>query len=340
MIKKRIKRVSLKDIAEKVGVSTALVSYVLNGQEKEKRVGAEVVLKIRKVAKQMNYVPNQIARSLRKGVTKTIGLVVADIANPFFGAMARIIEDEANRFGYTVVFGSSDEDSNKSNILVDTLLNRQVDGFIIVPSEGCNDCIRKLVKNEMPVVLVDRYFPDIITNYVVLNNRGASFEAVSHLIEKGFRQIGMIAYRSTMIHMQERIRGYEEAMRANGLEKNIRIKYVRYDNVNVDTEKAIREMTARGAKIDALFFANNTLSIAGLYYINKNNIKIPESLGLIAFDESEAFDFFYCPLTYVKQPVDEMGKEAVNVLVEQINGSKKIAHIELIHQLVKRQSCR
>ena len=108
------RRVSMKDIADKVGVSIALVSYVLNGQEKEKRVGAEVVKKIREAAKELNYQPNQIARSLRTKTTKTIGLVVADIANPFFGQLARIIENEANNFGYTVIFGSSDEDESVS----------------------------------------------------------------------------------------------------------------------------------------------------------------------------------------------------------------------------------
>ena len=103
------KRTSLKDIAAKVGVSTALVSYVMNGQEKEKRVGSEIVEKIREAAIELNYKPNQIASSLRKGSTNTIGLIVADIANPFFGQLARIIEDEASKYNYIVIFGSSDE---------------------------------------------------------------------------------------------------------------------------------------------------------------------------------------------------------------------------------------
>ena len=203
-MKKKAKRTSLKDIAERVGVSTALVSYVLNGQEKEKRVGAEVAQRIREVMKEMNYSPNQIARSLRKGSTKTIGLVVTDIANPFFGVMARFIEDEASKHGYVVIMVSSDEDFEKSAILVDALLNRQVDGFIIIPADGPSDYIRNLVYNDKPVVLVDRYFPDVSTNYVILDNHGACYDATECFIRKGYKSIGMVAYKSSMIHMKER----------------------------------------------------------------------------------------------------------------------------------------
>lgn len=334
------KRVSLKDIAERVGVSTALVSYVLNGQEKEKRVGAEVVIKIRKVLKEMNYKPNHIARSLRFGTTQTIGLIVTDIANPFFSSMARHIEDEANKSGYTVIIGSSDENCSKSDILVETLLNRQVDGFIIVPAEGCSDCIQALLDDKVPLVMVDRYIPGLPSNYVVLDNFTASYNATMHLINEGYKQIGLVAYKSTLIHMRERIRGYEEAMKNSGFEKNIWIKQIRFDHITNDITKAIESISNKEEKkLDALFFATNTLSLAGLYQIHNLGIKVPEDLALIGFDGNEAFDFFYSPLTYVKQPVDEMGKEAVRILLDQINGSKKISHVNLVSQLIIRDSC-
>ncbi len=173
---------------------------------KEKRVGAEVVRKIREAAEELNYQPNQIARSLRMKSTKTIGLVVADIANPFFGHLARIIENEANNFGYTVIFGSSDEDDFKSESVINTLLNRQVDGFIIVPTEGSREQIRSLVKKKVPLVLIDRYFSELNTNHVVLDNFQATYEATSHLIKEGYIDIAMVAYKNSLIHMKERIR--------------------------------------------------------------------------------------------------------------------------------------
>lgn len=332
------KRISLKDIAEKVGVSTALVSYVINGQEKEKRVGKELVKKIREAALELNYQPNQIARSLRQGTTKTIGLIVADIANPFFGVMARVIEDEASRLGYTVIFGSSDEEISKSATLIDTLINRQVDGFIIVPAEGTMMQIKTLQKGGIPLVLIDRYFNELTTSNILLDNFGASFDAVTHLIEKGYRKIGMIAYKSSLIHIRERIRGYIEAMTSNGLENEIRIDEVRYNHVREDTEKSMNKLTVGAKKIDAILFATNSLTISGLYYIKKIGLRIPEELALIGFDGNEAFDFFQPPLTFIEQPLEEMGKEAVRVLVDQINGSQKIAHIMLKHKLIIRQS--
>ena len=158
--------------------STALVSYVLNGLEKEKRVGRDLAEKIREVARELNYQPNQIARSLRKGSTNTIGLIVADISNPFFSHLARVIEDEAARYGYTVVFGSSDESCHKSAQLVDTLHSRQVDGFIMSPSEGCEEQVKTILGMNIPLVLLDRYFPELSTNYVILNNYEATCMAV------------------------------------------------------------------------------------------------------------------------------------------------------------------
>lgn len=339
MSKGRSKRVSLKDIANKLGVSTALVSYVLNGQEKEKRVGAEIVIKIRQALEEMNYVPNHIARSLRNGKTQTIGLIVTDIANPFFSSMARCIEDEAGKKGYTVIIGSSDENCNKSRRLVDTMLNRQVDGFIIVPADGCYDYATHIVNEGFPLVMVDRYIPELSTNYVVLDNFGASYDAVNYLISRGYKKIGMVAYKTDLIHMKERIRGYTEAVKNAGLGK--RIWEIRYDHQKDDIKKMTQQFQDKNnvKNVDALFFATNTLTMAGLYRVNELKLQVPEEVAVIGFDGNEAFDFYSAPLTYVKQPGNEMGKEAIRILVEQIEGSGKISHISLAHQLILRNSC-
>lgn len=332
------KRVSLKDIADQVGVSTALVSYVMNGLEKEKRVGADVVVRIKKAAQELNYKPNRIAQSLRTGSTKTIGLIVADIANPFFGNLARVIEDEASKRGYTVIFGSSDEDSEKSGSLVEILLDRQVDGFIIVPAEGSSQQIKMLQDNGVPLVLADRHFEEISSNYVILDNFRASYDAVSHLIEMGHRKIGIIVYKSSLFHMRERIRGYVEAMTDNQLEQEIRIEEVQYDFIQSETRNCMSGLTSGEKKVDALLFATNALTISGLYCIKEFNIKVPEDIAIIGFDGNAAFDFFYTPLTYIEQPVDQMGVEAVRVLISQINGSEKTEQIKLKPTLIQRQS--
>lgn len=327
------KKVSIKDIANKVGVSTALVSYTLNGQEKEKRVGSEIAEKIRAAAKELKYQPNHIARSLRKGTTNTIGLIVADISNPFFGQLARVIEDEAARSNYTVIFGSSDEDCSKSSTLMEALLNRQVDGLLITPTEGCSEQIQSLIKRDVPFVLIDRYFPDVSTNHVVLDNYMATWNAVRCLVSKGYNKINMIVYKSSLVHMQERIRGYREAMKDNGLASHILVKEVRYNHVKGDVDKIMEDLLAE-KKMNALLFATNALSIYGLYAIRKSNVKVPEDLAVIGFDGDEVFDFFQPPISYIKQPLEEMGKESVKILLEQIKGSSRTVHAELKHQLI------
>jgi LacI family transcriptional regulator len=330
------KRVSLKDIANKVGVSIALVSYVMNGQEKEKRVSAEVVKKIREAAEELNYQPNQIARSLRMKSTKTIGLIVADIANPFFSQLARIIENEASTNGYTVIFGSSDEDPFKLESLINTLLSRQVDGFIIVPTEGAMGQIRELTKMKIPYVLVDRFFPEINANHVVLDNYRATYDAVSHMIKEGYCNISLFAYELSLVHMKERIRGYREAMEDNQLDESIHVIEVRPEYYREDIGKAFDEIIASAKENKALIFATNALSVYGLYCIQKKSLKIPDDITFFGFDGGESFDLYDPPLSFVQQPLEEMGKESFNVLMGIIKGSGKVTQVTLSPSLIIR----
>ena len=183
------KKVCQKDIAHKVGVSTALVSYVLNNL-KEGRISKVVAQKIRETAKELNYRTNQIAKSLKINKTFTIGLIVADISNPFFSNLARIIEDEADKKNYTVIFGSCDENAQKSWKLMNALLDRQVDGFIIAPAENTESNIIYLKEHDIPFVLIDRYFPGLETNWVTLDNYKAAYTAVQHMIDGGNKRTG------------------------------------------------------------------------------------------------------------------------------------------------------
>ncbi|MFA6335953.1 MAG: LacI family DNA-binding transcriptional regulator [Bacteroidales bacterium] len=332
------KRTSLKDIANHVGVSTALVSYVLNGLEKEKRVSPEIVQKIKSAVKELNYTPNQIARSLRKGSTMTIGFIVADIANPFFGNLVRYVGEEAFKYGYTVLIGSSDENKNKTESLINTFMDHQVDGFIIVPTEGSENQIQILIEKRVPFVLLDRYFPNINTSYVILDNYNATYEAVNFLVSKSYKKIGFIAFKTKMIHMQERIRGYKESMKDNDLEMFISIKEARYDYLKKDIGKLIYEFTSDENKYDAIILATNNITIATLYEILDLNIRIPDELAIIGFDGNEAYDFFYSPITFIQQPLEEMGRTSVNMLISQIKEASNIKHLEISHKLIIRDS--
>ena len=336
------KRTSLKDIALKVGVSTALVSSVINGKGKGNgiRVRDEVANKIRQTAEELGYQPNEIARSLKKGATKTLGLIVADISNPFFGYLARCIENEAIKFGYIVIIGSSDEEVQKSDLIISNFLKRQVDGLIIVPAEGTNGQIKNLIQNKIPLVLVDRFFPEISASYVVLNNYQATFDATSHLLKKGFKRIAIVAYKTSLIHMKERVRGYLDAMKSYNLSDSICVIEINSKNSKTEINKACTDFLIKNRDRDAIIFSTNLLSVQGLFCMNENKVRIPEDLGFIGFDGGDCFDLFYSPITYIKQPIEQLANEAVKTLMDYLSNTKspKISQVILESKLIIRNS--
>ncbi len=336
----RTRKVSQKDIAAKAGVSTALVSYVLNGKAKESRVGDEMAARILQIAKELNYRPNHLAKSLRSGKTYTIGLVIADISNPFFANIARVVEDEARHHGYTVIIGSCDERADKAWDLLNVLINRQVDGFIIVSSEGSEKQIHYLKEKNIPFVLLDRHFPDIQTDFVATNNYKASYDAATHLIRGGYERIGLFAYKSEMFHMKERIRGYRNALRDNGIAPNPNwIKEVHFETMEQEVKNALDEITSSGQKLDALIFATYGLAINGLKCINELHLQVPSDLAIVSFGQSEGFDLYYCPITYMEQPIELLGKTAVEYLIGKLNNPNEgMKQILMEAKLVARQS--
>jgi LacI family transcriptional regulator len=318
------KKASIKDIAEAVGVSTALVSYVLNNREREARVSPETAKKVRKTAKRLNYQPNQVAKTLKSGRSLAIGLIVADISNPFFGHLARTIEDRSEKAGYTVIFASSDENAESSNKLMKALINRQIDGFIIAPAEGTQAQLQYLKASNIPFVLIDRYFEEINSSYVISDNLNATFKATKELLRNGHKKIGFVRYKNELQHTQDRYNGYVNALKSE--KRKDYEKYVCEVDYNdpEDFKYQVKKIIGAKNKIDAVLFSTNTLSIMGLKLLIDLNIKVPDDLAVFCFDESESYDLFYCPVSYVKQPMKEIGEKAVEILLNQLSNRKKI----------------
>lgn len=335
-----MKKTSLKDIAQQAGVSTALVSYVLNGKEKETRVGEAIAHKIRQIAKDLNYQPNHLAKSLRSGKTHTIGLIIADISNPFFANIARVVEDEAKKNGYTVIIGSCDEHADKSWDLLNVLINRQVDGFIIVSCEGSESQVHYLKERNIPFVLLDRHFPEIQTDFVATNNYKASYDAGVHLVKNGYSRIGIIAYDSNMYHMEERVRGYKHALRDSGVDfQESWLKAVHFERMDSEVKTAIDEIMASEQRVEAIIFATYGLAINGLKYINELRLKVPSDLAIVSFGQAEVFDLYYCPITYVRQPLEMLGKTAVEYLLKKLkNPDEGMKQILMEAKLIVRES--
>ena len=333
------KKVSLKDIANAVGVSTALVSYVLNNK-KEGRINKAVAEKIRATALVMNYRTNQIARSLKTNKTNTIGLILADISNPFSAALARVIEDEADKYNYTVIFGSSDENPEKYKKILDALVNRQVDGLILSPPEHAEPQIKDLQQQQIPFILIDRYFPGIETNYVVLDNYKAAYEATQHLVDCGYKRTGMINYASSLFHLAERTRGYLAAMTKNKIAFTADyLQEIHMVALKEETENAVYNLLHHKKPADAILFGSNVIAMHAVKYINQQQYIVPKDIALACFDETDAFDLFYAPLTCIKQPIKEMGQLAVKMLIENIDDTNtKIKQVSLDGELMVRES--
>jgi len=329
------KKVLLKDIAKIVGVSSAAVSYVLNEHPMAARIGKEVAEKIRKTATELNYQPNQIARSLKTQKTYTIGLIVADIANPFSAQIARIIEDAAKQQGYTVLFGSSDENPEKEQGLIRTMMHRQVDGIIIAAVGHSEEQLHDLESRGLPFVLIDRYFPGENFSYVAIDNYRATYEAVQLLLSKGRTRIGLVSLETELFHLLERNRGYREALETHAIPIQPAFQHsVPLHRLRDEVEAGISRMLEAEEPIDALLFTTNLLALHGLRALKLRQIEIPRDIAVIAFDEADFYDLFPVSVTHISQPLEELGLAATDSIIREIARKGKPTQVLLPARLV------
>ena len=335
------KTVSIKTIAENLNISVTTVSFVLNGKAKEKHISKLLTQKVLDYAKEVNYKPNQIAQSLRTGKSKILVFMVEDISNSFFSKLARIIEDIAYEKGYKVIFCSNENDDEKSKELISVFKFRQVDGFIIVTSPGIKSTIEELIEENIPVVLLDRYFAGLECNSVVIDNKEAAFNATSHLIQNGYKNIGFITTDSDQTQMQDRLIGYEKATDDCGLNKQIlKIPYI--ETSDGKSKASIKTFIETFKTLDAVFFATNYLTQSGLEVFKENAPHLMHDLGIITFDDNELFKIYSPSITAVSQPLNEISNELMKVLMPLLKHKeiedKDVKNIVLKAELVIRES--
>ncbi len=338
-----MKKTLLKDIAGQLNVSKTLVSLVLNNRGEENGISAVTQKKVKDLAKKLNYRPNQMARSLRLGTSKTIGLIVADISNVFYAAISRNIEDEAAKHGYNVMFMSSLEDPMKEKKMIRLLLDRGMDGLIISTSFKAKEDIHQLREGNVPFVLIDRYLPGVKTNCVLVDNYQGAFEMTEHLISLGLNRIALLkispSHISTMIGRTE---GYKGALRKNGIPvSNKLIRVIPHDSIFESMRSVIKELVFE-RNIQSLFFLNNNLAKAGLEVLNKFNLRVPQDISIGSFDDIDLFRFSYPTITSIKQPLEEIGRLAFQVLVKEIKSKDKFIEkqqVVLPVKLIVRNSC-
>ncbi len=334
------KRPSLKDIAKELSVSPTTISFVLNGKGKEKKISDEVIERVLAYTQSINYKPNMLARSLRTGRTKILVFMVEDISNHFFSKIARIIEDIAYARGYRVLFCSNENDDVRSRDLLTIFTERQVDGFILIPSPGIREDIRELIASGVPVVLFDRYFPDLNTHYVVIDNYAASRKATEHLIENGYRDIAFVTTDVQQTQMIDRLRGYADAMHAAGLRATpLRIPFTEVDFSG--SRKSMRQLFSETDAMDAVFFATNYLTRNGLEVIKGMDAHRIGQLGILTFDDHELFRVNTPSISAVAQPLEEIGRELMRIMLQLLKGGgKKQDNVQVVlpTKLIPRES--
>ncbi len=317
-----LKKVSIRDIAQASGVSTATVSLVLNGKDKNGRVSVDIADKVRKIADEMDYQPNRLAVGLKRGRSMMIGLLVVEISNPFFGMLASFIQGEMEALGYDVIIMNTDEKAEQMGKAIDIMSSRQVDGFLVVPTESGEKYVQKMLRGNKPLVLIDRYYPTLKTCNVLLDNVKAGFDLTDHLVKAGCKRIAMLAYDSQMPQMTERIEGYKKALEAAGLYDEDLLKTVRFNYMQEDIIGAICWLFQRKDVVDGIVFATNTIAGLAIRQLLYMDVDISKDVLLAGFDMKEISDYMNTFVPYISQPLEQMARTASQMLINRIEGKE------------------
>ena len=311
--------VTVRDVARRAGVSSSTVSHVLN---RTRFVSDELCERVVTAMRELEYHPNAAARMLSLKRSNAIGLIVSDIRNPFFASVARGVEDVAQENGYTVVLCNSDENLLKESACLKALQSRQVDGVLLASAGAAGEQVGRLVHAGYPIILVDRDLPDLALPAVLLDNEGAAYGAVRHLIDRGHRRIGMLSGRASISTTIERVAGYHRALCEAGLELDAEL-VISGESTSEGGAAATSTLLDLDSPPTALFSGNNLMSIGALHAIASHGLSVPEDVAVVGFDDFPFpwSDAFRPHLTTIAQPTYELGRRAAEMLVDALSTS-------------------
>jgi LacI family transcriptional regulator len=328
---------SIRDVARHAGVSTATVARVLAGGTP---VSDDLAARVRRSIAELHYVPNGVARSLSRGRTSLLGLLVSDIANPFSGQVARGLEDLAARHGYHVLVGSSDFEPEREDQLLASFAARTVDAVALVSASGATEAMQRLLDTRIPLVFVDRQPGDGIKAPLIrTDNLSAAHDAVAYLIGLGHRDLAMISGPATLPTASQRLQGFRTACAEAGL--RLREECVREGFLGVEGGyRATREVLALKPRPTALFSFNNMLAVGALRALREAGVAVPRDISLITFDDMDLFPFVDPPITAIAQPAYHIGAEAGRVLISMLSGDAFVpSEVVLPTEFRQRASC-
>lgn len=329
-------KVSMKDVAQKAGVSTATVSHVIN---KTRFVRVETKKKVLDAMKELNYYLNSAARSLRSRKSNVVGLLVPDISNFFFTSIARGVENTLKKHGYNLILSNSNEDL-KSEIEQIKIYNTQlVDGLIMAPVSGDHAFLNELLNRDYPVVFIDRKPKGYQEDCVVGNNIKGAYDAIRMLIKKGHSKIGIITGLPGLTTTDERLIGYKNALVDHKLkidENLIKVGDSQFKGGYESTKELLKY-----TNITALFVTNNLMTVGAIKYLKEKRVAIPGDIAIIGFDDYKWASITEPSLSMVKQPAYDIGETASTLLIkrikkEEVGGNKEY---RLPTKLIIRDSC-
>ncbi len=313
-------KVTIRDVARQAGVSPTTVSRYMNNHLS---LPAATVERIEDAVKKLNYHPNSLARKLSLGQSKTIGLITPDIANPYFASLASAIEDEATRHGYSVLLCSTQNQLAKELSYLQQLRAKQFDGVLLMTAHGHEKCIADLVDRYAHVVVIDEDVEHSRVAKVLIDNAGGGREATQHLVQLGHRRIAFIGGPEHQLSVKERFLGYLNVLQAHHIEIETQLIHFGPYIKEFGAEATRRLLTLR-PRPTAIFAANDYLALGALKALKDHGVRIPREMSLIGFDDIPHADLLDPPLTTIRQPIDDLGRIAVKVLLGGLEGTGAI----------------
>ena len=328
----RAKRTSLDDIAKAVGVSKATVSFVLNDKGDEFNISKEKQRLIRETAKELAYVPNFFAKSLRQGETRTVGVVVSDISNPFYAELCKTIQEELYHKGYNVFIVNTNEDKELEKTLMMELIQRSIDGMIISPSNSIDPLIPILRSTHIPVVFADRP-GDEEADFVGVDNFAESQRMIEFFSKKPKKLAVLVKNNARVMTIEARVKGLTEYCDLNNIP---------YELVNLSMEQELADITIKNLilnGIDSFIALNNVVALKTLAGLKNNHVDIPKSARLLSFDDCEAFSYTEPKVSALSQPVNRIGVDSVERLFKRLKETEEPGkHLILPCEIILRDS--
>ena len=327
---------TMADVAARAGVSVATVSRALSGEPK--RVSQPVLQRIIDAAEELEYIPNNLARNMRSGSARILGLIISDIGNPFFTAVARGVEDVAQRHGYSLVLSNTDENPEREAASLSVMAAERAAGVIVATTNENGSALQRFRDLGLAVVAIDRHIVDMHTDSVVVDNEGAAFEAVSHLVRLGHRHIAIVGGPSDADTARERERGYERALREARIEPEPEL--VRAGDFREAAGLTVtRQLLDLPRPPTAIFTVNNLTTIGVLGALRERQVRVPKEMSVVGFDDIPTAELLQPPLTVVKQPTYRVGAHAADLLIRRLREpTAAVKEVVLAARLVVRGS--